>query len=90
MRFASECLLSPQQVAGITGLSTATLANWRSEGRGPDWLKAGRKVWYPVAEFESWMEGNIKHANQKAKRNVAVPSYPIQDEPEGRGDSNTR
>src|SRR5450432_1071495 len=72
MAYTRDTLYDPQTVSEITGNGVATLANWRSRGEGPSWLKAGRKIWYPVADFESWMEG-LKVATQRAERKMALP-----------------
>lgn len=71
-KFTRESLLAPEEVAETTGLALPTLASWRSRKIGPDWLKIGRKIWYPVADFEKWMEGQIRHAGQNPKREVAL------------------
>ena len=71
MGYTSATLYSPEQVSAITGIGTATLANWRSRGDGPGWLKVGRKIWYPVVEFEAWMEG-LKVATQRTRREMAL------------------
>lgn len=31
-----------------------TLANWRSRGEGPDYLKVGGKILYPVIALATW------------------------------------
>lgn len=42
-------------------LSPKTLANLRSQGRGPRWFKRGRRVFYRVEDLERWlMEGEMK------------------------------
>lgn len=69
--YTAETLYSADQVSSITGVRTATLANWRSRGEGPVWLKVGRKIWYPVVEFEDWMEG-LKIGAKKPKREMAL------------------
>ncbi len=33
----------------------STLAHWRSEGRGPDFIKIGRKVGYRGADLNRWL-----------------------------------
>ena len=68
MKFGRESSLSPEELAGIIGLSTATLAAWRSRGEGPSWLKPGRR-WLPrltvrlfseaPQEFLGW--ANLEH-----------------------------
>ena len=40
----AERLLTPGDVARVTGLSTETLAQWRSQGRGIPFIKLSRNV----------------------------------------------
>lgn len=57
-------LLRPEEFAAMIGLSPRTLANWRSNGRGPKYLKLGpeppagkqdrRKVRYELQVAEKW------------------------------------
>ena len=35
-------------------ISPGTLRNWRSQRRGPPFVKVGRAVLYPVASLECW------------------------------------
>ncbi len=35
-------------------ISPGTLRNWRSQGRGPPYLKVGRQVLYPRNSLEAW------------------------------------
>jgi len=50
-------LLTPEQVAQITGLSPVTLAQWRSQRRHMPYLKIGRVVRYDAAEVSRYLEG---------------------------------
>ena len=50
-------LLTSNQVAEITGLSTETLAQWRSQRRGIPYLKIGRAVRYDPGEVQTYLEG---------------------------------
>ena len=53
-------LLLPEQVAEFTGLSTETLAQWRSQRRGIPYLKLSRNcVRYRQSDLESWLEARI-------------------------------
>lgn len=36
-----------------------TLANWRSQKKGPPYQKIGSKVVYPLAELEAWERLNV-------------------------------
>ena len=57
-------LLTPNELAVMLGMSVRTLANWRSTGKGPPYLKIGveppeghqdrRKVRYQRAVAERW------------------------------------
>lgn len=37
------------------GISAQTLARWRHQGKGPKYLKAGKKVFYRVASIHEWL-----------------------------------
>lgn len=60
----SDDLLTPTELAVMLGMSVRTLANWRSAGKGPPYLKIGveppeghqdrRKVRYQRAVAERW------------------------------------
>lgn len=49
-------LLTPDEVVtryrGV--VSVRTLANWRSQGVGPRWVKIGKAVLYPVENLTEW------------------------------------
>lgn len=48
-------VLSETELAQLWGVSAKTLQRWRSEGRGPRYLKLSKRVGYPVEailEFE--------------------------------------
>ncbi len=50
-------LLTPEQVAAMTGVSKETLAQWRSQKRGIPYLKVGRVVRYDPADVQAYLEG---------------------------------
>lgn len=50
-------MLTDLEVAGALKMSRQTLANWRSEGRGPRFIKVGgRSVRYRRGDVEAWIE----------------------------------
>ena len=63
-RPAMTDLLTPNELAAMLGMSVRTLANWRSTGKGPPYLKIGveppeghqdrRKVRYQRQTAEQW------------------------------------
>lgn len=55
-------LITPENLAKRWSINTQTLSQWRWNGRGPVFLKIGRRVLYrleDVAEFEE----NKRYAN---------------------------
>jgi predicted DNA-binding transcriptional regulator AlpA len=46
--------LSAREVEAAYGIAEKTLANWRSQGRGPAYHKLGGKVRYKVGDLEEW------------------------------------
>ena len=49
--------LHPQQFAAeYLGQSGRTLERWRVEGRGPEYVKLGKKVFYTDSALEAFVE----------------------------------
>lgn len=48
--------LTPNTVASRYNgaITVRTLANWRSIGQGPDYVKIGGKVMYPLTSVQDW------------------------------------
>lgn len=46
--------LRPDDLADRWGVTTKTLANWRSRGTGPTYVKVGGMVRYPMADVENY------------------------------------
>ena len=58
---AGTCMLSPEDAARILGKSVSTLASWRSDGKGPRYIKFGGQIRYrPAAIEEFLMNGELK------------------------------
>jgi DNA-binding transcriptional regulator YiaG len=53
-----KMLLTPAEAAELIGVPAGTLRNWRNMGKGPDVVKQGNKVLYPVKALEKWAEVN--------------------------------
>lgn len=57
-RPALDRLLTPADVAELTGLSRETLAQWRSQRRGIPFIKISRNVVrYRQCDFDNWILG---------------------------------
>ncbi|UQN30450.1 helix-turn-helix transcriptional regulator [Brachybacterium kimchii] len=48
-------LLTAKEVADALGLSTGTLANWRSLELGPKYVKVGGRVRYRITSLNLWV-----------------------------------
>ena len=51
-------ILSESQVAAVLMVSTKTLRNWRSLGRGPQWMSnpdTGKFLGYPREALDDWL-----------------------------------
>lgn len=51
-----EALIPSRQMPAYVGLSSQTLARWRHEGKGPEYVKIGRKVAYKAGVIRKWLE----------------------------------
>ncbi len=53
-------LLTPRQAAEYLGMPESTLAQWRSQRRGPPYIKLElRLVRYRASDLESWLNQRI-------------------------------
>ena len=53
-------LLSPSDLAALRGVDERTLMVERSQGRGPDYVKLGRTVYYRGCDIRKWIELNVQ------------------------------
>jgi predicted DNA-binding transcriptional regulator AlpA len=62
----SSRLLSAIEVAERTGLLMETLAQWRSQGKGPPYLKISRNcVRYQQCDLDGWLAERIVRTDQE-------------------------
>jgi hypothetical protein len=59
---------TPQKLAAATDLSERTLERMRSNGTGPRFAKAGRKVLYRWQDVEDWLAKRSFASTAEAKR----------------------
>jgi len=48
--------VSDREVSRLLGIGRQTLANWRSQQKGPRYVKSGRLVRYAVSDIFAFME----------------------------------
>lgn len=46
---------TPQEINEIYGLDVGTLANLRSQKKGPKFFKVGKRVYYFLTDVETWL-----------------------------------
>jgi len=62
---AASRLLTPEDVAEVTGLSVETLAQWRSQKRGIPYVKISRNcVRYRQSDLDGWLAERIVRTDQ--------------------------
>lgn len=66
MPAAAKVFLTTQEAAARARVKVGTLANWRSQDRGPPFSKRGAKVVYPLDKFEQWEAANDNETNEKS------------------------
>lgn len=47
-------LMTVYDLSRATGIAAGTLGNWRSNGRGPKFLKIGKGIYYDPADIRTW------------------------------------
>jgi predicted site-specific integrase-resolvase len=56
-------MATPAEVSAVLRVATKTLANWRSQGKGPAFSKAGHSVRYAWADIEAYIESTKTEAS---------------------------
>jgi excisionase family DNA binding protein len=59
----SNSPLTEAEAAARLGLKVATLRAWRSQGRGPAYVRLGRAVRYLTADIDEFLDSN-RHCPQ--------------------------
>lgn len=67
-----KVIWSENELAQHWGVSPKTLQRWRSEGRGPRYLKLSKRVVYPLAEIRTF-ESNALYASTSERAGAAAP-----------------
>ena len=57
-------LMSEEELAALLKVQTATLATWRMEKRGPDYIKATKSVLYYRKDVHTWLSCNVVQTNR--------------------------
>lgn len=57
--------LRVKEAASRLGLSASTLNKWRTQGRGPQFVKLGRAVCYRPADLDAWVNDQLKSSTSE-------------------------
>ena len=58
-------LLDTAEAAVYLRLAKQTLAKWRSQGRGPSFVRLGGNVYYRHAELDQFIDASVTAPEQK-------------------------
>jgi len=73
-------LASENEMSDILQVSKQTLATWRCKKKGPPSVRLGKRVFYPVSDFNTWI-GSQRAEQQDAPKRPRLkqaPSVPTQ------------
>jgi predicted DNA-binding transcriptional regulator AlpA len=59
-------VLEPEGVSDFLKVPEGTLANWRYLGKGPRFVKVGRRVRYRRSDVEAWLELHVRESTAAA------------------------
>jgi len=65
----SMTMLTEAETAQVFDIPRSTLRCWRSQGRGPRYFKAGRRVKYLAADVDAFLVGKPKETMDSLKIN---------------------
>jgi hypothetical protein len=74
----AESLWWPQQVAEFLGVTTSTLDQWRSRGKGPRYYKVGKHARYDPYDLRLFLLSKASDASdEEAPRSAAAIGTPV-------------
>lgn len=59
--------MDPKNAAAYCGLSVKTMANMRSRGVGPRFIKRGGRVFYRIEDLDNWNGGETFSSTAQAR-----------------------
>lgn len=55
----SPLVIDEPSAAARLGVATGTLRNWRSQGRGPQYVRLGRRVLYRLRDLDVYTQARL-------------------------------
>lgn len=59
--------ITARELAAMLGVSEGTLANWRTDGGGPQFVRVGRAIRYRAADVEQWIADRTSENTTEAR-----------------------
>jgi excisionase family DNA binding protein len=73
----NRALLTSKEAAEFLSIPEGTLAQWRSQRRGPQYVKLeGRLVRYRLTDLETYLSGHVVKTELDRRQCLAVGSRP--------------
>jgi hypothetical protein len=60
--------LTPDEASQLIGAAKQTMARWRVEGIGPQFIRVGRKIMYAVEDLILWMNSRRVSSTSEATK----------------------
>jgi predicted site-specific integrase-resolvase len=60
-----EKRLTPEELAELWNVPLATLSQWRWNGRGPEFIKLGKRIMYRLQEVEVFEEEKLRRSTTR-------------------------
>jgi hypothetical protein len=67
-------LIEEPAFAALRDVDNRALSNERSQGKGPAYMRVGRKIYYPAAEIKKYLDGCLVKQTRKPTLIDGVPS----------------
>ena len=64
---------TPEDLAAFLSVTLETLKKWRSIGRGPAFVKMGRRPMYPKQDVLDWIERQKHNGDRAQGKSVVFP-----------------
>lgn len=70
-------MLRERQAASFLGVAPKTLANWRSQGKGPKFCRLGRAIGYRQEDLDAFIEKSLSDPGAPTERQSPMERPPI-------------
>lgn len=70
-------MLRERQAASFLGVAPKTLANWRSQGKGPKFCRLGRAIAYRQEDLEAFIEKSLSDPGERTERLSPIETSPV-------------